>query len=321
MVHSGEQVAAVRGAVQDSIPMQDLESSTGPDGRASLEAGEIPDSNEVASHASQNANSPCQQVQPQRREQSLSGFFFSHLCRLTEGNGTSLTRLFAAAGFGLACLGLWPTITAMRDARKAQLLAEWTAKKDFLEFCESKEYDASGCDVASDTALGPPPGFGKRNLLLGRILYNRDGQSHSGMIVMFAIACTLAVHFLSAAVERPGLSGWRTSILGFVLRIWGSVVLEWCTGHGDWSEIVPIYVLCELGGFALFFARRARSTVLARYLLLTGILGGLVVTLVVLVEGLVILPPHVARAAFWASTLGFTFGVIVVETLVDRHTD
>jgi len=46
-----------------------------------------------------------------------------------------IARLVATAGFVIACVALWSTISATSDGRKAEILAEWTAKKDFLEFC------------------------------------------------------------------------------------------------------------------------------------------------------------------------------------------
>ena len=36
----------------------------------------------------------------------------------------------------IAALALWPTFSGAGDSRRALDLAEWTAKKDYFEFCE-----------------------------------------------------------------------------------------------------------------------------------------------------------------------------------------
>jgi hypothetical protein len=54
---------------------------------------------------------------------------------LRRGRKPILTVAFAAAGFVVACVALWSTVRATSDGRKAEMLAEWTAKKDFIEFC------------------------------------------------------------------------------------------------------------------------------------------------------------------------------------------
>ena len=54
---------------------------------------------------------------------------------LRERCKSSIARVIATAGFVIACVALWSTISATTDGRKAEILAEWTAKKDFLEFC------------------------------------------------------------------------------------------------------------------------------------------------------------------------------------------
>ena len=47
------------------------------------------------------------------------------------------TKMLTMAGFIITCLTLWLTISSAKDGHKARLIAEWTAKKDFLEFCQS----------------------------------------------------------------------------------------------------------------------------------------------------------------------------------------
>lgn len=48
--------------------------------------------------------------------------------------------VFALGGFLIACIALWSTIRAMEDGRKAVSLAEWTARKDFFEYCHSASH-------------------------------------------------------------------------------------------------------------------------------------------------------------------------------------
>ena len=39
--------------------------------------------------------------------------------------------------FVLSCVSLWSSVTSASDTKTAAVLAEWTSRKDFLEFCES----------------------------------------------------------------------------------------------------------------------------------------------------------------------------------------
>ena len=66
----------------------------------------------------------------------------SNLQRLRPKKGIITAKaVFAATGtiIGtfLAGLALWPSFVGVDAARKANLLAQWTARKDFYEFCES----------------------------------------------------------------------------------------------------------------------------------------------------------------------------------------
>ena len=45
--------------------------------------------------------------------------------------------VIAIATLIVTVLALWPSILSWRDTHTATLLAEWTARKDFLEFCSS----------------------------------------------------------------------------------------------------------------------------------------------------------------------------------------
>ncbi|KAK1753140.1 hypothetical protein QBC47DRAFT_53113 [Echria macrotheca] len=74
----------------------------------------------------------------------------------------SISMVVGIGGFVLACVALWATMNATGDGRKAEILAEWTAKKDFIEFCQTAGYESSACASARNMTLDPPPVFGKR---------------------------------------------------------------------------------------------------------------------------------------------------------------
>lgn len=49
----------------------------------------------------------------------------------------AVTKLAGLAGFAIACVALWSTLSSMHDTRQALALAQWTARKDFLQYCHS----------------------------------------------------------------------------------------------------------------------------------------------------------------------------------------
>jgi hypothetical protein len=57
--------------------------------------------------------------------------------RVRTGLKIAMSVTIGAAGFIVACVALWSTISATKDGHKATVLAEWTAKKDYLEFCQA----------------------------------------------------------------------------------------------------------------------------------------------------------------------------------------
>ena len=57
--------------------------------------------------------------------------------------GGALAKIAGIAGFVIACVALWSTLSAMDDGRRSIALAEWTARKDFLEFCQSVRVNLS----------------------------------------------------------------------------------------------------------------------------------------------------------------------------------
>lgn len=94
--------------------------------------------------------------------------------------GRASRILAAMAGFAVTCVALWTAICAMEDSRKALRLAEWTAKKEFLEFCQTvslllpriltfipskpsniqfsqSNFKQTSCQTVKTTSLDPPP--------------------------------------------------------------------------------------------------------------------------------------------------------------------
>lgn len=65
--------------------------------------------------------------------------------------------LTTTTGLIIACVALWSAIGAMMDGRKAVRIAEWTARKDYWEFCETIEDQEDGCDRVTKAPLGPLP--------------------------------------------------------------------------------------------------------------------------------------------------------------------
>ncbi|KAK4035112.1 hypothetical protein C8A01DRAFT_38384 [Parachaetomium inaequale] len=82
--------------------------------------------------------------------------------QLTKRMGV-IAKLAGIAGFAIACVALWSTLSAMGDSGKALALAEWTARKDFLEFCQASNYSTTECQKEKETPLDPPPKFTDRD--------------------------------------------------------------------------------------------------------------------------------------------------------------
>ncbi|KAI0828750.1 hypothetical protein F5Y06DRAFT_283009 [Hypoxylon sp. FL0890] len=59
----------------------------------------------------------------------------------------------------IACIALWPSVTAANDGHHAERLAEWTARKDFLEICEQHNWTGSDCEMSQGEEIGAPPDF------------------------------------------------------------------------------------------------------------------------------------------------------------------
>ena len=61
----------------------------------------------------------------------------SRLQWLWSKRGTTAAKIIGTVTFMVTCLALWPTFAGTDIAKKANVLAQWTADKDFYEFCES----------------------------------------------------------------------------------------------------------------------------------------------------------------------------------------
>ncbi|KAK0672517.1 hypothetical protein QBC41DRAFT_380388 [Cercophora samala] len=87
--------------------------------------------------------------------------FFQSLKPVSGKYGRIVARasriLAALGGFAVACVALWTAICAMEDSRKALRLAEWTAKKEFLEFCQTSDFKQTSCETVKTASLDPPP--------------------------------------------------------------------------------------------------------------------------------------------------------------------
>ncbi|KAK4651715.1 hypothetical protein QC762_601035 [Podospora pseudocomata] len=86
---------------------------------------------------------------------------FKTLRSLWESTEAQLTKqvsfLLPQLDLLFACVALWSAIGAMMDGRKAVRIAEWTARKDYWEFCETIEDQEDGYDRVTKAPLGPPP--------------------------------------------------------------------------------------------------------------------------------------------------------------------
>lgn len=69
--------------------------------------------------------------------QSLKTYFYRA--------GPIFFKLLTVATFSLSILALWPSIESAADTRRSTGLAEWTSKKEFIEFCEEASVDISIC--------------------------------------------------------------------------------------------------------------------------------------------------------------------------------
>ncbi|KAI3324248.1 hypothetical protein HD806DRAFT_63457 [Xylariaceae sp. AK1471] len=78
--------------------------------------------------------------------------------------GKAVAVIVTVIGLVLTGLALRPAFASTTYADVATALAQWTARKDFIEFCESHEWMGSDCLEAKNASLAAPPGFSSRFL-------------------------------------------------------------------------------------------------------------------------------------------------------------
>jgi len=61
----------------------------------------------------------------------------TEICAKFRTKSEFLGKVIVLVSFLVTALALWPTFSGAGDSRRSTLLAEWTAKKDFFELCES----------------------------------------------------------------------------------------------------------------------------------------------------------------------------------------
>ncbi|KAK4206743.1 hypothetical protein QBC37DRAFT_116412 [Rhypophila decipiens] len=71
-------------------------------------------------------------------------------------------KFILVLSFVVTAIALWPTFSGAAESKRANLLAEWTARKDYFEFCESHDWDPEGCQEVKGKSLSPPPVLGPR---------------------------------------------------------------------------------------------------------------------------------------------------------------
>ncbi|KAK6826069.1 hypothetical protein PG987_013563 [Apiospora arundinis] len=71
----------------------------------------------------------------------------------------TFVSLVAFASLIMAGVAFWPANTAASDGYKSRLLAEWSARKEFLSNCEAHNWPSPSCDAAKDIQLEAPPNF------------------------------------------------------------------------------------------------------------------------------------------------------------------
>jgi len=74
-----------------------------------------------------NTNPPSQPSSPSK----------SPFNRVLSLQSKTLMLILTVLALVIASISLWPSISSTTDGKRATLLAEWEAEKDFLEFCES----------------------------------------------------------------------------------------------------------------------------------------------------------------------------------------
>ena len=76
----------------------------------------------------------------------LTSFTSRAAARLTTP-ARAVAKVAGITGFAVACVALWSTLVTMDDGHHAVTLAEWTARKDFLEYCREVRDTSVGMNV------------------------------------------------------------------------------------------------------------------------------------------------------------------------------
>ncbi|KAK4198266.1 hypothetical protein QBC40DRAFT_95310 [Triangularia verruculosa] len=108
-------------------------------------------------------------------------------------------KFLSLISFLIAAVALWQTISASIDAKRNTELAEWTAKKEFIEFCETHTWQDPDCQDAQKTTLESPPGVfpsvhGKRSeAVLAMVSSHAEVADILGFFGACFILCTTLI--------------------------------------------------------------------------------------------------------------------------------
>ncbi|KAK8019139.1 hypothetical protein PG990_004277 [Apiospora arundinis] len=59
------------------------------------------------------------------------------LGKFLSDKGDVLLKLITVLAFLVTAIAMWPSISSANDGHRAELIAEWTARKDFIESCQA----------------------------------------------------------------------------------------------------------------------------------------------------------------------------------------
>lgn len=96
---------------------------------------------EASCHTEHASSSSTEDASADRGDQTGTTFNISaniwDICIQLRAKSGLLGKAVVLVSFIVTAVALWPTFSGAVDSRRSKLLAEWTAKKDFFEFCES----------------------------------------------------------------------------------------------------------------------------------------------------------------------------------------
>nr|CEG03288.1 unnamed protein product [Fusarium pseudograminearum CS5834] len=106
----------------------------------------------------------------------------------------------------VSVLALWPAFAGASDGKRANILTQWTARKDYFEFCETHDWQVSGCNTTKEEPLGPPPILDPRDTRHGKTVDNPTEPVspilHIGIIAMIATVVSLRLRPLQQQMLR-----------------------------------------------------------------------------------------------------------------------